>query len=69
MGERKMGKGFRIGGKVAILTMMIALLSGCGTVISAAGTAVGTTFDIATDAVGTTADIVTSPFDGDEDDE
>lgn len=61
-----MGKGFRIGGKVAILTMMIALLGGCGTVISAAGTAVGTTFDIATDAVGTTVDLATTPFDGDE---
>ncbi len=61
-----MNKCFRFGGKAAILAMMIALLGGCGTVISAAGTAVSTTFDIATDVVGTTADIVTSPFDGDE---
>ena len=61
-----MSKSFSFGGKAAILAMMIALLGGCGTVISAAGTAVSTTFDIATDVVGTTADVVTSPFDGDE---
>lgn len=67
--EDKMSRGFRLGGRVAILTMMIALLGGCGTVISAAGTAVSTTFDIATDVVGTGADVVTSPFDGDEDEE
>ena len=62
-----MGKGFRFGGRVAILTMMIALLGGCGTVISAAGSAVSTTFDLATDAVVTTVDLATTPFDDDED--
>ena len=61
-----MSKSFRFGGKAALLAMMIALLGGCGTVVSAAGTAVSTTFDIATDVVGTTADIVSSPFDGGE---
>ena len=61
-----MSKRFGFGGKAALLAMMIALLGGCGTVISAAGTAVSTTFDIATDVVGTTADVVTSPFDGEE---
>jgi len=65
--EGTMGMAYGFGGRVAILAMMIALLGGCGTVISAAGTAVSTTFDIATDAVGTTVDLATSPFDGDED--
>ena len=31
-----MGTSFRFGGKVAVLALMIALLGGCGTVISAA---------------------------------
>lgn len=64
--EGTMSRNFRLGGKAALLAMMIAMLGGCGTVISAAGTAVSTTFDIATDVVGTTADVVTSPFDGDD---
>lgn len=64
-----MNKRLSFGGKAAILAMTMALLGGCGTVISAAGTAVSTTFDIATDVVGTTADVVTSPFDGDEESE
>ncbi len=64
-----MGKGFNLGGRVAVLTVMIALLGGCGTAISAAGTAVSTTFDLATDVVVTGADLVATPFrGGDEDD-
>ena len=62
-----MGKGFAFGGKIAVLTLMITLLGGCGTVISAAGTAVSTTFDIATDAVVTGADLATTPFRGGDD--
>lgn len=58
---------FRFAGKAAVLAMTIALLGGCGTVISAAGTAVGTTFDLATDVVVTGADLVATPFRGDED--
>lgn len=54
------------GSRVGILAVTAALLGGCGTVISAAGTAVGTTFDLATDAAVTTVDVVTSPI-GDDD--
>ena len=64
-----MGKGFQFGGKIAVLTVMLALLGGCGTVISAAGTAVSTTVDLATDAVVTGADLVATPFRGGEDEE
>ena len=58
-----------VAAKLAILGLATALLSGCGTAISAAGTAVSTTFDIATDAVVTTVDLATTPFRGDEEEE
>lgn len=64
-----MGTGFKFGGRIAVLTVMMALLGGCGTVISAAGTAVSTTFDVATDAVVTGVDLATTPFGDDEEDE
>lgn len=64
-----MGKGFNFGGRIAVLAVMMALLGGCGTVISAAGTAVSTTFDIATDAVVTGADLATTPFRGGDEEE
>ncbi len=64
-----MGKGFQSGGKIAVLAVMLALLGGCGTVISAAGTAVSTTVDRTTDAVVTGADLVATPFRGGEEEE
>ena len=64
-----MGKGFHLGGRVAVLTVMIALLGGCGTVISAAGTAVSTTVDLTTDAVVTGADLIATPFRGGDDED
>ncbi len=64
-----MGKGFQFGGKIAVLSVMLALLGGCGTVISAAGTAVSTTVDLTTDAVVTGADLVATPFRGGEEEE
>lgn len=64
-----MGKNVRFGGRIAVLTIMLALLGGCGTVISAAGTAVSTTVDLATDAVVTGADLVATPFRGGDDEE
>jgi len=64
-----MGNGFKFGSRIAVLTVMMALLGGCGTVISAAGTAVSTTFDIATDAVVTGVDLATTPFSGDDEED
>ena len=64
-----MGTGFKFGGRIAVLTVMMALLGGCGTVISAAGTAVSTTFDVATDAVVTGVDLATTPFSGDDEED
>ena len=64
-----MGKGFLQGGRIAALAVMVALLGGCGTVISAAGTAVSTTVDLTTDAVVTGADLIATPFRGGDDEE
>ena len=64
-----MGNGFLRGGRIAVLAVMVALLGGCGTVISAAGTAISTTVDLTTDAVVTGADLVATPFRGDGEEE
>ena len=64
-----MGKGFHLGGRIAVLAVTIALLGGCGTVISAAGTAISTTVDLTTDAVVTGADLMATPFRGGDEEE
>ena len=64
-----MGKGIPVASRIAVLAVTMALLGGCGTIISAAGTAVSTTVDLTTDAVVTGADLIATPFRGNDDDE